>query len=998
MTENFTHLHVHSEFSILDGKSRVTELAAAAARMGQKSVALTDHGSTSGHYDFWRSCVDHGVSPILGTELYFAPEGRAERRSLNWGLLEDKPAPGRYTHLTAWALGDVGLRNLYRLQHRGYAEGFYYKPRVDLGLLGEHADGVAVSTGCMGSETSTLLRLGRMGDAVQAAGRLSDIYPGRCFVELMYHGIDGEDALVRDQIEMSKRVGLPLVATNDSHYTNSSEAEVHDALLAIQTRAKLADEKRFRFNGSGFHLRSRAEMEALGLPAEAIRNTLLVAERVDSSSYEAVFAGRDLSPKWPGDAAQSLSERAWLECPPWDEYESRLEYELSTIISCGFADYFLVLTDFFDICREEGVRVGPGRGSAGGSLVAFLLGITQLDPIRHGLLFERFLNPQRVSPPDIDVDVDDRYREKVLGKLRERWGDDRVAHVSTLGTIGAKAALKDSARVLGKGYGTGEQMVRELPPAVRGRAPTLADYPGDPGPNSDVLELARGLEGLVRSTGQHASAVIISPEPLQDLVPLWQDTKTKRWVTGFTAGPLEAMGFVKYDFLGLKNLGIIDECLRRVQLRKHPAGTDALGGVPAESRADLPTDFDDTRTYDLLSAGDTLGVFQLESPGMRGLLRRLRPGELGDLAAVLALYRPGPMDRGSHTEYALRKTGSHAVEYPHPEFAGSLSGVLGPTYGLIVYQEQVMQILNIICGWDYGEAELVFNALRKKDRDKLARAKPRYLEAGLGLGYSADALGALWDLLLPFADYSFNKAHATGYAYVSYWTAFLKANHTAEYLASLLDAEGDPQKVTEYVREAQRLGVSVDGPSIFESDINWTVTDGGGIRRGLAHVRGIGPRVAAHILASRPYRDLNDFLGRVHVDVLRANVLNSLAEAGAVGDEATCDYVLSDQSLASKAVEKRAAAASGATGLWAHLPLVPIRIGTGDAAGYDHGRFRLTRPLTGSEWHFVVAACRLYPGDRRLELAYGNFVVRVPLRVSETPRELEALGLIEEDT
>lgn len=1009
MTDDFVHLHVHSEYSMLDGAAKVEALAQRAAELHQPALAITDHGNLFGAYAFWQACTRHGVRPIIGMEAYVAPHDRTARERVTWGELQEsdgraRSVPGPYTHLTLLAASATGYRNLLKLHQASYRDGMYYKPRTDLAALAEASEGVIATTGCPGGAVATRLRLGQTEEAVRVAGEMKDIFGDRLYVELMMHGMEMERALIPDLIKVARRIGAATVATNDSHYTLAEDAGVHDALLCLQTNARLGDTNRFRFDGAGYYLKSRAEMDALELPREALDNTLLVAERVED--YSEVFQGRVRMPEavlpesW--DAEEALCEQAYSglgdrlklargEGVP-EPYYGRMKYELDVICRMGYADYFLVLADIIGWAKSQGIRVGPGRGSAGGSLVAYALGITDLDPLRYGLLFERFLNPSRVSLPDIDIDIDDTRRGEVIRYATERYGKDRVAQVLTLGTIGAKRAITDSARVLDRPYRDGQRLLGGLPPARFGRAPSLSDGTWNEPSEGDaeVLDLARGLEGLIRNTGIHAAAVIISPEPIGDIIPVWE--KDCQTITGFDQGPTTSLGLVKYDFLGLKNLGIIDETLR-------------ITGVG------LPDTYDDARTYDLLSGGHTLGIFQLDGAGMRGLLRLLAPTGLDGIAAVLALYRPGPMGVGAHLDYAHRANGRSPVAYPHPDLGDRLSGVLDSTYGLVVYQEQVLELLSVVCGWDYSEAALVFDAMRKKNVQKLAEAEPAFREAARKNGYSEEAVQALWDVLVPFADYSFNKAHATGYAIVAYWTAWLKANHPAEYMSVLLSREGDPEKLGDYIREAQNIGLRILPPDINESGASWTPVKGA-IRYGLASIRGVGEKAVAAITRHRPYSGLDDFLRRADPKALNGTVLLALVRSGAL-DSLHADrggLLRSAAELAERALADREKARAGDTGLF--RPSYRPACGSATKGDYRSWEMeslgvsltqeevvvRATRPLSQVEWVYVRSVLRANPGTQPVTVGYGTWSMQVPETVrwsGSMAAQLEPLGVVE---
>lgn len=567
----FVHLHNHSEYSILDGAARIKDMVRAVSHMGQHAVAVTDHGTLSGAASFRKECLQQGVKPIIGVEAYVAPHGVQDRSRVVWGHLQEdgksRPVPGAYTHMTLLALDSTGLRNLYHLQELSYLKGYYYKPRIDLDMLAEHSEGIVVTTGCAGGAVATMMRLEQQKEAQVHAATLADIFPGRCYIELMDHGIPWEKHLNQGLAALAAGLGLPMVATNDSHYVYESDSHIHDALLCVQTRAKISDTGRFRFNGSGYYLKSAAEMAALGLPGEALKNTVVIADQV--GDYDELFSRKDLMPRaLPNELGRKLSLRqevylSLIQNWEWvtEGHEARAEHELSIIEGMGYEDYFLVISDIVCWARSRGILVGPGRGSVGGSLVAYLLGISRLDPLAHGLLFERFLNPARVSAPDIDIDIQDDRRDEVIKYAVERYGSDRVAQIITFGTIKSRAALKDANRVLGGDFSTGESLVQRLPPMVRGRQAPLEASPELREVDSQVYGLALGIEGLIRSTGKHAAGIIISPEPLRDYVPLQKTPNDEMLVTGYSQDDVEELGLHKIDLLGLKELSIIQKTL-----------------------------------------------------------------------------------------------------------------------------------------------------------------------------------------------------------------------------------------------------------------------------------------------------------------------------------------------------------------------------------------------------------------------------------------------------
>jgi DNA polymerase-3 subunit alpha len=897
------HLHVHSEYSMLDGAARVTPLMAAAAEQKMPAIAVTDHGNMFGAYDFWKQATANGLKPIIGTEAYITPgTARQDKTRVRWGggsqNQDDVGGSGAYTHMTMLSENNEGMHNLFRLSSLASIEGFYFKPRMDRELLSRYSKGIIATTGCVGGEVQTRLRLGQYREAREAAAEFRDIFgPGNFYAEIMDHGIDIERRTVTELIALAKDLDLPLVATNDLHYTHAHDATAHAALLCVQSASTLDDPNRFKFDSNEFYLKSAAEMRHL-FPdhPEACDNTLLIAERCEVN-----FEHRDLMPRFP--VPEGETEATWFEKEvaagmlrrfnnaPSEAHLAQAQYEVDVIKQMGFPGYFLVVADFIGWAKSQGIRVGPGRGSAAGSMVAFAMGITELDPLAHGLIFERFLNPERVSMPDIDVDFDDRRRSEVIRYVTDKYGDDRVAQIVTYGTIKAKQALKDSARVLGMPYSVGEKLTKAMPPAIMGKDIGLADVLNRDAPRykeasdfrtvldtdpeaAKVFETAIGIENLKRQWGVHAAGVIMSAEPLIDVLPIMKREDDGAIITQFDQPPLESLGLIKMDFLGLRNLTIIEDALRMIE--KNTGSKLVI--------EDLDLDADE-KTYELLAHGDTLGVFQLDGGPMRSLLRQLKPTNFEDISAVIALYRPGPMGMNSHTNYALRKNGLQKIEAIHPELEEPLRESLGITYGLIVYQEQVMSVAQKVAGFTLGQADVLRRAMGKKKKSELDKQYEGF-EAGMKAnGYSAQAVKVLWDTLMPFADYAFNKAHSAGYGVLSYWTAYLKANHPAEYMAALLTSVGDSKdKLALYLSECRRMGIHVLPPDVNESSGDFTAV-AGDIRFGLGAVRNVGANVVEAIRLSREekgrFTSFHDFLRKVPIQVANKRTVESLIKAGA---------------------------------------------------------------------------------------------------------------------
>jgi len=905
--EQFVHLHVHTEYSMLDGAARLDDLFARVQALGMPAIAMTDHGNVFGAFDFYKVAQRYGVKPIIGMEGYYAPQGRFERRAFDFGGGFDEgtpedPTAGRgkhsYTHMTLWAENTEGMHNLFRLSSLASMEGYYHKPRFDRELLSQYGSGLIGTTGCPSGEVNRWLQAGQYDRALAAAADFRDILgPGNYFCELMDHGLQIERRFREDLLRIARTLDLPLVATNDSHYVHAEDAATHDVLLCIGTRTTMDDPKRFRFDARDFYITTAAEMQQRWseLP-EACENTLLIAERCNVAFVE----GADLLPAFPVPAGQT--EETWLIAEVErglhkrypggvpDEVRAQAEYETRVICQMGFPGYFLVVADLVRHAKEQGIRVGPGRGSAAGAMIAYALGITDLDPIQHGLLFERFLNPERVSMPDIDIDFDERRRADMIRYATEKYGEERVAQIVTFGSIKAKAAIKDSARVLGYPYALGDRITKAMPPSVMGKDISLAGVFDAADPrykeaaefrslidgDDDVrriVETARGLEGLKRQPGVHAAGVILCREPLLDVIPVWRREQDGAVITQFDMGACESLGLLKMDFLGLRNLTVLDDCLRNIQANGHEP-------IEVENLA-----LSDVATFELLARGDTLGVFQLDGAPMRALLRSMQPDSFEDISAVLALYRPGPMGANAHNDYADRKNKRKPVVPIHPELAEPLEEILGDTYGLIVYQEQVMAIAQKLAGYSLGNADLLRRAMGKKKKAILEKEFVPFRDGMRANGFSEDAITRLWEILVPFSDYAFNKAHTAGYGMVSYWTAYLKANYPAEYMAALLTSvKDDKDRSAIYLNECRRMGIKVLPPDVNESDFDFTPR-GTDIRFGLSAIRNVGANVVGSLIETRKakgrFESFHDFIAKVDATVCNKRVFESLIKAGA---------------------------------------------------------------------------------------------------------------------
>jgi len=903
--DSFVHLHVHTEYSMLDGASLLDGLFERTAELGMPAIAMTDHGNVHGAYDFYAKARRAGVKPIIGMEAYLTPgTSRFDKKRVRWnqGGEADVSGGGAYTHMTLLAETTAGMHNLFRIASMASLEGYYYKPRADRELLSQYADGIIATTGCPSGEIQTWLRIGDYEQARASAAEFRDIFgPENFFLELMDHDL-GVERQVRDGLlSIGKDLGLQPVATNDSHYTNPGDHEAHGALLCVQSGSTMSDPNRFQFSGDGYYIKSAQEMRALWADKhempEACDNTLLIAERcnVDFTESTGGYMAR-------ADIPAGETEDSWFVKEVWRGIEAlygdnpgrdvreRVEFELDVIRSKGYCGYYLVVADFINWAKSQGIRVGPGRGSGAGSIAAYALRITDLDPLTHGLIFERFLNPERPSMPDFDIDFDERRRGEVINYVSEKYGSDRVAQIATFGRLKAKQAIKDASRVLDFPFSQGERITKALPADVMGKSVALdklfdkdddryadgADFRSLHESDPDVrriYDVALGLEGQIRQWGVHAAGVIMSSEPLLDIVPIMKREQDGAIITQFDYPMCEALGLVKMDFLGLRNLTVLEDAVHNVRVNR---------GV------DLNLDemsLDDPEAYALLSRGDTLGVFQLDGNNMRQLLRMMQPDNFEDISAVIALYRPGPMGADSHTNYAKRKTGKQPIDYIHPELTDALKPILGHTYGLIVYQEQVMSIAQELAGYSLGQADNLRRAMGKKKKDVLETEFEHFQQGMTARGFSEEAVITLWEILVPFADYAFNKAHSAAYGVVSYWTAYLKAHYPAEYMAALLTSvKGDKDKSAIYLNECRRMGINVLPPDVNDSAANFASV-GDDIRFGLSAVRNVGDNVVAGIEQARSdqgrFVDFGDFLNKVPTNVCNKRVLDSLIKAGA---------------------------------------------------------------------------------------------------------------------
>src|SRR5579862_8450954 len=901
---------------MLDGAARVQEIVAKAVGDGMPALGITDHGNMYGILDFYKACHDEGITPVLGTELYMAGESRHERPARR-GRVDDTGGEGErgeklYYHLTALAETTRGYHNLMKLSSEAYLDGYWYKGRADWELLDKYHDGLIVTTGCLGGQVLQSLLRDDMKGAVEKAARLQDIF-GRdsMFVELQDHGLPEQHRTNPLLLDLARRIQAPLLATNDSHYTHRSDALAHDALLCVQTGSLMEDPNRFKFHGDEHFLKTAAEMRSLfsDLP-EACDNTLWVAERAD---VEIEF-GRPQLPQFDlpagfstqGEYLRHLTyegARVRYGDPLPADVVQRLEYELGVIDGMGFSAYFLVVWDLIHHAKSNGIRVGPGRGSAAGCCVAYCLRIVELDPIRYDLLFERFLSPGRRQMPDIDMDFDSRYRGEMIRYAAEKYGWDHVAQIITFSTIKARAAVRDAARVLGYPYGLGDRIAKAMPPLVMGRdTPLWACFQHDPkfedgykvaqelrdmyatDPDvQKVVDVARGLEGLRRQDGIHAAAVVITKEPLTEYLPIQrkpgpgEKPEDAPIVTQYEMHGVEELGLLKMDFLGVRNLDVIEMAL------------DLIESVRGE-RPDIDNiPLDDDATLAMLRRGESIGVFQLEGGPMRTLMRSLAPTSFEDVAALVALYRPGPMAANMHNDYADRKNGRKATTYLHPD----AEPILSDTFGLMIYQEKLMRIAQQFAGYSMAEADTLRKACGKKVREVMRKERARFVESCVRNGYTKE-LGEKWfDVIEPFADYAFAKSHAFGYGLVAYQTAYLKANYTVEYLAALLTSVRENlDRAGVYLADCRAHGITVSVPDVNRSAADFTPVlagadgqHGDAILFGLAAVRNVGTSVAEAIVAEReargPFADFYDFCERIPITCLNKQPLEALIRAGA---------------------------------------------------------------------------------------------------------------------
>jgi DNA polymerase III subunit alpha len=873
--DNFVHLHVHSEYSLLDGAVRIKQLIEKAKNLGMPAVALTDHGVMYGVIEFYRTAKEAGLKPIVGFEAYMAPRSRFDRQSTR-EKREDAPY-----HITLLAENNTGYQNLMKLASYGFLEGFYYRPRIDKELLRKYGEGIIGLSGCIAGEIPRNIISGRIELAEKALIEFMDIFGEKNFyLELQDSGLP-EQKIANDKIiEFSKKYSIPLVATNDVHYLNKEDNRFHDVLLCIQTGSTINEKDRLKFTTDEFYFKDQKEMARLFSGQErALKNTLEIAERCNTQ----IKFGMDLIPTFitpdsstPGDYLEKLCMDGAIA--RYDsisaDIDARLKKELSVIKKMGFEQYFLIVWDFVRFAKQNGIRVGPGRGSAAGSIVSYCLGITDIDPLKHGLLFERFLNEERRSMPDIDIDFCYEKRSQVIKYVTEKYGERRVAQLITFGTMAARQAIRDAGRVLEVPYAEVDRVAKMIPMELNVTIKNSLDmaaglreiYENDP-KIRDVIDTAISLEGMVRQDSVHAAGVVISTEDLYNYTPIQKEGEGDI-VTQYKMEDIQEIGLLKMDFLGLKTLSLIDKCLFLIKKAKNV-------DIDVNSLS-----LDDKKTYKMLSEGDCLGVFQLESSGMRELVVNLKPAKYEDLVALLALYRPGPLQSGMVNDFVESKNGRKKISYPHP----SLEPILKDTYGIILYQEQVMGIASELAGFSMSEADILRGAISKKKRKLLEKQRQKFIDGARKKGIEEDIAENIFALVKHFAEYGFNKSHSAAYAMISYQTAYLKANYPVEFMAALLSIRMNSQeKVAQYVQETRRMGITVLPPDINESFSDFTVR-GNSIRFGLSAIKNVGSNVIENIENERDkrgkFKDFIDFCQRVETPVLNRKTLESLIKSG----------------------------------------------------------------------------------------------------------------------
>jgi DNA polymerase-3 subunit alpha len=919
---DFVHLHVHSEFSLLDGLSKIPQLVAKAKASGMKSLALTDHGVMYGVHQFYIECRNQGIKPLIGCELYVATRSRFDKEV---GKDQDR------NHLLVIAKNNQGYKNLMQLVTKAHLEGFYYRPRIDMELLEELREGLVVTSGCLQGQIPQMLMQGETEKAEKQVKRYLELFGDDFYFEIQNHeNNQDQDKLNGLIIEFSRKFGVPLVATNDVHYVEKEDADAQDALLAVQTKRMLSDKDRLTMISSpSYYLRTPQEMSSLfAQHPEALQNTLALAEKCDVT----IKTGKWILPDFPlpkGESAEDhLRKLTWERLDdryekPSPELKDRIAYELQVICDKGFATYFLIFQDFVNWAKQQGIRVGPGRGSAAGSLVSYVLRITSIDPIQHGLPFERFLNPDRPTPPDIDLDFADDRRDEVIDYVSKKYGDDKVAHIITFGTMEARGSVRDIGRVLGMPYSEPDKIAKLIPLGYSieeslSSVFELQELYAEP-KYKKLLDLAKKVEGNARHASVHAAGIVIADRQLTEYTPLQREAKRGHVITQYDMYALDcninddAIGLLKMDFLGLRNLTILQKAIDFVE--QETGQRVDVSSIP----------LDDPKVYELLGKGETTGVFQLESAGMRRVARSLKPSRFSDIMAMVALYRPGPMDLIN--DFIKGKANPSSVKYPHSD----LRPVLEETYGIAVYQEQCLQIANVMAGYSMGEADILRRAIGKKKRSIMEKEKKKFIKGAKDKGYTKQTAETVWGYIEKFAGYGFNKAHSASYAMIAYQTGYMKANYPVEFMAALLTAEShNKDKIAIAVEECDRMGIQVQRPDVNKSAVGFTIEkakgslEGKAIRFGLSAIKNVGEAAIEATLAARDkegdFRSLTDFCSRVDGQKVNKKVLESLIQVGALDQFGKRAAMLTGlESVRQKTTKLAAQKASGQTSLFEGL-------------------------------------------------------------------------------
>ncbi len=873
--KDFVHLHLHTEYSLLDGMCRIDEVTKQAHHFEMPGLAITDHGGLFGVIHFYESAINNGIKPIIGSEMYIAPASRFEKKTI-----EKNQA---FYHLTVLAANNKGYENLLELSTRSYLEGYYHKPRIDRQLLAKHSEGLIILSGCIQGEISQWLLAGKPDEATNSLGWYLDVFGRENFyLEMMEVGIPEQTRINREILEMAKKNNVKVVATNDCHYLKKDDCFAHEILLCIQTGTNIEDENRLRFPSSEFYFKTPEQMQALfdGVPA-ATKNTVEIYEKCNVTID---FSSQHI-PRFP--LPDGMSDNVYLEklvseglkkrfnmdlSGEENDIISRVRYELDVIRKMNFAGYFLIIQDIVNEAKKRNIKVGPGRGSGPGSLVAYLLGITEINPLKYDLLFERFLNPERISMPDIDIDFEDKKRDRIIEYIRQKYGEENFAQIATFGTMGARAVVRDVGRALKMSFSEVDRIAKLISPEAGAslKEELIKNDEIKRLINADervrkLFEISVSLEGLARHASTHAAGVVITDKPIYKYVPLFRGTKGEI-TSQFEMTSIEKIGLLKIDILGLKNLSLIDETIELVKTHK---GMD-IKEIPEN----------DPKTYEMLSRGDSVGLFQMESHGMQELLKRIKPKVFEDLIAILALYRPGPMQSGMVEQYVQYKKESTKIRYEHP----LLEPILKPTYGVILYQEQVMKIANVIGNFTMGEADILRKAMGKKDPELLERQREKFLSGAKKKGIRKELADKIFNNMAKFAGYGFNKSHSTSYAIISYQTAYLKANYPLEYMTALLNSEiGNEEKIRQYIEEAERMNIWVLPPDIQESSERFSIV-GNDILFGLSAIKNVGQGAIHSILEARKegkFKSLFDFCQRVDLRLINRKVIESLIKSGA---------------------------------------------------------------------------------------------------------------------